>query len=201
MYYHKWGNLLEVRAQDGDVLHERGRLLPRRRQRVVDGVGLVAEDERRGDVRRAVALDGGELAALLDDRPVDAGDRASSNSPASNSTSQLSTWQSAALLISSSTALRSSVARARSRRAIAARTSGASAGRPAASAKGSAASIWSRVCAASSASAACGHGPLARRALLVVGPQFVFQSLGCGKLESVVRYRFHGLQGRGPGRQ
>jgi hypothetical protein len=50
--------------------------------------------------------------------------------------------------------LRSSVARARSRRAIAARTSGASAGRPAASAKGSAASIWSKVCAASSASAA-----------------------------------------------
>ena len=46
-----------------------------------------------------------------------------------------------------------------------------------------------------------GHGPLARRALLVVGPQFVLQSLGCGKLEGVVRYRFHGLQGRGPGRQ
>jgi hypothetical protein len=46
-----------------------------------------------------------------------------------------------------------------------------------------------------------GHGPLARRALLVVGPQFVLQSFGCGKLEGVVRHRFHGLQGRGAGRQ
>ena len=64
MYYHKWGNLLEVRAQDGDVLQDR-RLVPRRRQRVVDGVGLVAEDQSSSHVRRAVALDGGELAALL----------------------------------------------------------------------------------------------------------------------------------------
>ena len=63
MYYHKWGNLLEVRAQDGDVLQDR-RLVPRRRQRVVDGVGLVAEDQSSSHVRRAVALDGGELAAL-----------------------------------------------------------------------------------------------------------------------------------------
>ena len=46
-----------------------------------------------------------------------------------------------------------------------------------------------------------GHGPLARRALLVVGSELVLQRFCCGKLESVVRYRFHGLQGRGPGRQ
>ena len=73
MYYHKWGDLLEVRAQDGDVLHKSGLLLPRRRQGVVDGVGLVAEDQSSSHVRRAVALDGGELAALLlDRRRVDA---------------------------------------------------------------------------------------------------------------------------------
>ena len=72
MYYHKWGDLLEVRAQDGDVLRSR-RPVPRRRQRIVDGVGLVAEDQSSGHVRRAVALDGGELAALLlDRRRVDA---------------------------------------------------------------------------------------------------------------------------------
>ena len=40
-----------------------------------------------------------------------------------------------------------------------------------------------------------GHGPLARRALLVVGPQFVLQSFGCGKLEGVVAHGLHGLEG------
>ena len=66
--YHKEGEASEVRPEDGDVLHESGLLLPRRRQRVVDGVGLVAEDQSSSHVRRAVALDGGELAALLHDR-------------------------------------------------------------------------------------------------------------------------------------
>jgi len=40
-----------------------------------------------------------------------------------------------------------------------------------------------------------GHTALEGRALLVVGSELVLQSFGCGKLEGVVRYRFHGLEG------
>ena len=79
------------------------------------------------------------------------------------------------MLISSSTALRSSAARA----LVAARDAqlrptrvGRQANSPRRSRRSSAASIWSRVCGASSAPPAGRPWTAARRALLVVGPQF-----------------------------
>ena len=42
-----------------------------------------------------------------------------------------------------------------------------------------------------------GHGPLARRALLVVGPELVFQRFRGRELERIVAHRLHGLEGQG----
>ena len=46
-----------------------------------------------------------------------------------------------------------------------------------------------------------GHGPLARRALLVVGPELVFQRFRGRELERIVAHGLHGLEGQGRRRE